>query len=84
MCESKTQKRLKERFLTRWNRTKRANFQGSPHFQATNNIKTKNKQLIQLILCQLNLGGWRKEKSTRATGRIVIFGRSIQRCHTDK
>ena len=31
---SKTHKRLKERFLIRWNRTKRANFRGKPLFQA--------------------------------------------------
>ena len=30
---SKTHKRLKEHFLIRQNRTKRANFQGNPHFQ---------------------------------------------------
>ena len=52
---SKTHMRLKERFLTGRNRTKRANFRRSPLFQATYNIKTeKNKQLIQLILCQLD------------------------------
>ena len=32
---SKTRKRLKERFLIRRNRTKRANFRGSPLFQDT-------------------------------------------------
>ena len=30
-------------------------------FQATYNIKT-GKQTIQLILCQLDVGGWQKEK----------------------
>ena len=30
------------------------------------NIKT-NKQLIQLILCQLDVGGWQKEKGMRLT-----------------
>ena len=34
---SKTHKRLKERFLKRWNRTKRANFRCNPLFQATYN-----------------------------------------------
>ena len=33
-------------------------------FQAMYNIKTE-KQTIQLILCQLDLGGWWKEKGTR-------------------
>ena len=27
----------------------------------------KNKQLIQLILCQLDVGGWLKEEGTRLT-----------------
>ena len=41
---------------------------GSPLFQATYNIKTeKNKPSVQLILCQLDVGGWRKEKGTRLT-----------------
>ena len=57
-----THKRLKERFLIRQNRTKRANFRGSPLFQATYNIKTEKKtQLIQLILCHLGVGGWRND-----------------------
>ena len=43
---SKTHKRLKERFLIGWKRTIRANFQGSPLFQAMHNIKTE-KQTIK-------------------------------------
>ena len=39
------------------NRTKRANFRGSPLFQ-----KQKNRQFIQLILCRLDVGGWGKGK----------------------
>ena len=27
--------------------------------------RDQNSQLIQLILCQLDVGGWRKEKGTR-------------------
>ena len=48
---SKTHRRLKERFLIGRNRTKRANFRGSPLFQATYNIKTdrKKKQTINSI-----------------------------------
>ena len=38
----KTHKRLKERFLIRRNRTKRANFRGNPLFQATYNNTTEN------------------------------------------
>ena len=53
---SKTRNRLKERFLIGRNRTKRAKFRGSPLFRATHNIKTEKKtQLIQLILCQLDV-----------------------------
>ena len=37
---SKTHNWLKERFLIGWNRTKCVNFQASPLFQATYNIKT--------------------------------------------
>ena len=48
---SKTHKILKERFLIRRNRTKRANFRGSHLFQATYN---KVKQLNRLILCQFD------------------------------
>ena len=55
---SKTRKRLKERALIRRNRTKRANFRESPLFQATYNVK-KIKKIIQLILCQLDVGDWR-------------------------
>ena len=39
---SKTHERLKERFLIRQNRTKRANFRGKPLFQATYNNATEN------------------------------------------
>ena len=42
---TKTHKRLKERFLIGRNRTKRANFRGSPLFQATYDMKTE-KQTI--------------------------------------
>ena len=47
------QRRLKEHLLIRRNRTKHANFLGSPLFQALYNIKTE-KQTIQLALCQLD------------------------------
>ena len=42
--------------LTGRNRTKHANFRGSPLFQ-----EKKKTQLIQLVMCQLDVGGWRKE-----------------------
>ena len=56
-----THRKLKEPFLIRWNRTKCADFWGRPLFQAMYNNKTE-KQTIQLILCQLDVGGWQKEK----------------------
>ena len=67
-----THKRLKERVSIGRSRAKSAHFRGSPLFQATHNIKQQqtNKQLIQLILCQLDVGGWRKEKATRLTEAI--------------
>ena len=53
------------------NRTERVHLRGSPLFQATYNIKTekkkKHQQLIQLIMCQLGVGGWWKEKGRRLT-----------------
>ena len=30
-------------------------------------LRTTEKRLIQLILCQLDVGGWWKEKGTRLT-----------------
>ena len=58
--DPKKHKRLKERFLIRRNRTKRAHFLGKPLFQATyNNITTTKKQrqqLNQLILCPFDAG----------------------------
>ena len=68
---SRTYKRLKDRFLIERNRTKRAHFRGSPLFssyvQHKNRRKNKQteklKQLIQLILCHLDAGGWQNEWS---------------------
>ena len=66
---SKTHKRLQERFLMEENRTKRANFRASPLFSSYEQHKNRRKKpkLIQLILYQLDVGGWRKEKGTRLT-----------------
>ena len=36
-------------------------------FKVRTTKKQKNKQLIQLLLCQLDVGGWWKEKGTRLT-----------------
>ena len=47
---SKTHKRLKERFLIGRNRTKCANFRGSPLFQATYNIKTEKQTTYSAYL----------------------------------
>ena len=61
--DPKTHTKLKERFSIGRNRTKRANFLGSPLFQATNNIKTKNQFNLSRVIEML--GGLRKEKGTR-------------------
>ena len=63
--KSITHKRLKERFSIGRNRTKCATIQGSPLFQATYNIKSEEKKTVQLILCQLDVGGWWKEMGKR-------------------
>ena len=63
---SKTDKRLRERFLVGQNRTKCANFLGVPFFQAMYNIKTE-KQSIHLADVSLMLGCWQKEKGMRAS-----------------
>ena len=41
--------------------------------------KTK-KQLIQLILCQFDVGGWWKEKGTRLTDVIIRFVTPLAKC----
>ena len=64
----RTHKSLKERVSIRRNRTKRANFRGSPLLQATYNNKTENS-LTNLSCVTLMLGGWREEKGTRLPER---------------
>ena len=54
-----THKRLKERFLIGQNRTKHANFQGSPLFQAMCNIKTINSTCVS----------WMREAGKRKMAR---------------
>ena len=59
-CSEKDPKHTRdyrERFLIRQNRTKHANFRGSPLFQAMYNIKTKKQTINSLSLCQLDAGG---------------------------
>ena len=48
---SKTHKRLKERFLVRRKRTKRANFRGGPPFQARYNNETEKQTINSIYLC---------------------------------
>ena len=62
---SKTRKKLKERFLIGRRRTKQnvQIFEQVLFFK----LRTTEKQLIQLILCQLGVGGWRNEKGERLT-----------------
>ena len=38
----------------------------------TQKQQQKNKQIIQLILCHLDVGGWRKEKGTRLIDFVYI------------
>ena len=53
---SKTHKRLKERFLTGRNRSKRANVRGSPLFQATFNTKTEKQTINSTYLASEGKG----------------------------
>ena len=53
---SKTHKRLKERFLTGRNRSKRANVRGSPLFQATFNTKTEKQTINSTYLASEGIG----------------------------
>ena len=60
----KTNKPNKENtFLIGLDRSERARFRGSLLVQASYNIKIE-KQTIRIILCPLDVGGWRKEKGT--------------------
>ena len=86
--KSKTHTRLEKRFLIGRSRRKHANFQESHCFQATYSIKKKqkNKQLIQLILCQLDVGGWRKEKGKKLTDVIkenLLVMKTVSGCNTE-
>ena len=60
---SKTHKRVKKCFLIGQNRTKHANFQGSPLFQATYNKITEKPPINSTYLVLLDVGGWQKEKA---------------------
>ena len=53
---SQTHKKLKECFLIGRNRTKCANFQESPPFQATYNIKTEKQPSILTYLVSVGCG----------------------------
>ena len=59
VLRSKTHKRLKERILIGRNRTKRANFRGSPLFQATyktNKQNRKKKKINSTYLVSVGCG----------------------------
>ena len=53
---SKTNKRLKERFLIGQNGTKRANFRGSALFQATYDVKTEKQTIDSTYLVSVGCG----------------------------
>ena len=65
---SKTHKRLKERFLIGGNRTKRANFRGSPLFQARYNIKTEKQTINSAYLVSVRCG-------RLAEGKGLVFSK---------
>ena len=62
---SKTHRRLKEHFLTGRNRTKRANFRGSPLFQATYSINTGKQTINSTYLVSVGRGRLAGGKGTR-------------------
>ena len=79
LIRSKTQKRLKEHFLIGQNRTKRANFRGSPLFQVTYNIKTE-KQTINstyLVSVRCSEAGGRKRSRDWLRGLPQNFARFV-------
>ena len=77
---SKTRKRLKERFLIRRNRTKRANFRGNPLFSSY--ARYNRKQLNQLIFCPLDARKLAEGKRHETTSkRLHKFTRVLWRCH---
>ena len=47
----------------------------SSYKQQQQQKQQKNKHLIQLILCQLDVGGWRKEKGTRLKSQRAVENR---------
>ena len=47
----------------------------STYEQKQQQKQQKNKHLIQLILCQLDVGGWRKEKGTRLKSQRAVENR---------
>ena len=53
---SEIHRRLKERFLIRRNKTKRANFRGSPLSQATYNNKTEEQTLNSIYIVSVGRG----------------------------
>ena len=68
--------RLKEHFLIGWNRTKWANFWGSPLFQATYNIKTEKQTIDSTYF--VSLGCWRLVKEKGHKSVLDLFSESLQ------
>ena len=66
-----TCKRLKERFLIGSNRTKRANFRGSPLFQATYNIKTEKQTTDTTYLVSVGCGRLAEGKEHETEKRFL-------------
>ena len=62
-------KRLKERFLIEWNGT---NVQIFEKVLFSSYIQHRNRKTNKLTLCQLDVGGWRKEKGMRLTKLVRL------------
>ena len=78
---SNSHNRWKECFLTGRNRTKRANFRGSPLFQATYNVKTEKQtnNLTYLASVRWSEGGGRKRpRDTRLENLHWIASEALQ------
>ena len=68
---SQTHKRLKERLFYWTKQAKTCSFSRKSSFSSY--VQHKNKLLIQLISCQLDVGGWRKEKGTRQLKSVLLI-----------
>ena len=68
-----------KRTLFNWTKQNKTciNFYASYVQHKNRRRKKHTKQLLQLILCQLDVGGWRKEKVMRLTDSIIIVVKNL-------